>query len=89
VNNGRLTDAGLQHLAGLRQVESFGYIGTAMQGHAFARFEGWTKLRQCSFRGSAIDDEGLALICDDFRTWRASAWRTRSTRMLGRFTWRS
>jgi hypothetical protein len=66
VNNGKLTDAGLAQLAGLRNVESFGYIGTATQGHAFAKFDGWTKLKSCSFRGSSIDDEGLRLICEKF-----------------------
>lgn len=66
VNNGKLTDVGLEHLAGLRQLENFGYIGTQMQGHAFAKFDGWTKLTRSSFRGSSIDDEGLRLLCDRF-----------------------
>lgn len=66
VNNGKLTDAGLEQLAGLRKMESFGYIGTAMLGHAFAKFDGWTALKTCSFRGSSIDDEGLRLICEKF-----------------------
>jgi len=65
-NNGKLTDAGLEHLAGLRQLEGFSFVGTAMQGHAFAKFEGWTNLKSCSFRGSSIDDEGLRLICERF-----------------------
>ncbi len=65
-NNGKLTDAGLEHLAGLKQLESFSFVGTGMQGHAFAKFEGWTKLRQCSFRGSSIDDEGLRQLCEHF-----------------------
>jgi Leucine Rich repeat len=66
VNNGKLTDAGLEHLAGLRQLESFAFVGTAMQGHAFAKFDGWTNLKSCSFRGSSIDDEGLRLLCERF-----------------------
>lgn len=66
VNNGRLTDAGLEHLAGLKQLESFSYVGTGMKGHAFAKFAGWNKLTRCSFRGSSIDDEGLRLICERF-----------------------
>jgi len=65
-NNGKLTDAGLEHLAGLHQLEGFSFVGTAMQGHAFAKFEGWTNLKSCSFRGSSIDDEGLRLICERF-----------------------
>ena len=66
VNNGKLTDAGLEHLAGLKQLESFSYVGTGMKGHAFAKFTGWTQLTRCSFRGSSIDDEGLRLICERF-----------------------
>jgi hypothetical protein len=65
-NNGKLTDAGLERLAGLRQLEGFSFVGTAMQGHAFAKFDGWTNLKSCSFRGSSIDDEGLRLICEHF-----------------------
>jgi len=65
-NNGKLTDAGLEHLAGLNQLEGFSFVGTAMQGHAFAKFDGWTNLKSCSFRGSSIDDEGLRLICERF-----------------------
>jgi hypothetical protein len=65
-NNGKLTDAGLEHLAGLRQLESFSFVGTGMQGHAFAKFEGWTNLKSSSFRGSSIDDEGLRLLCERF-----------------------
>ena len=65
-NNGKLTDAGLEHLAGLRQLESFSFVGTGMTGHAFAKFEGWTKLTRSSFRGSSIDDEGLRLLCEKF-----------------------
>jgi len=65
-NNGKLTDAGLEKLAGLKQLEYFSFVGTGMQGHAFAKFEGWTKLTHSSFRGSSIDDEGLRLICEKF-----------------------
>lgn len=66
VNNGKLTDAGLEHLAGLRNLTNFAYIGTAMTGHAFAKFTGWTQLSRCSFRGSSIGDEGLKNICERF-----------------------
>ena len=68
VNNGKLTDAGLEHLAGLKLMESFSFVGTGMKGHAFEKFEGWTKLTRCSFRGSSIDDEGLRLFCEHFPT---------------------
>lgn len=65
-NNGKLTDAGLEHLAGLKQLETFAFVGTEMKGHAFARFDGWTKLKHSSFRGSSLDDEGLRLMCEQF-----------------------
>ncbi|MDR3403521.1 MAG: G protein-coupled receptor LGR4 [Chthoniobacter sp.] len=65
-NNGKLTDVGLEHLAGLNQLETFSYVGTGMQGHAFAKFEGWTHLTHASFRGSSIDDEGLKNLCEHF-----------------------
>jgi hypothetical protein len=65
-NNGKLTDLGLEHLAGLKQLENFSYVGTGMEGHAFAKFEGWTQLTHASFRGSSIDDEGLRNLCEHF-----------------------
>ena len=65
-NNGKLSDAGLQQLAGLSQVENFSFVGTGMKGHAFAHFEGWTKLTRSSFRGSSLDDKGLQLLCERF-----------------------
>ncbi len=65
-NNGKLSDAGLEKLAGLKNLEIFSFVGTAMKGHAFAKFEGWTRLTRCSFRGSSIDDEGLRHICERF-----------------------
>jgi len=65
-NNGKLTDVGLASLAGLTNLETFSYVGTAMQGHAFTQFKGWTKLKGCSFRGSSLDDEGLAAFCAAF-----------------------
>lgn len=63
-NNGKLTDAGLEKLAGLKQLETFSFVGTGMQGRAYAKFEGWTKLTRCSHRGSSIDDEGLRELCE-------------------------
>jgi hypothetical protein len=65
-NNGKLTDAGLEKLAGLQNVEWFSFVGTGMQGHAFAKFDGWTRLTRCSFRGSSIDDVGMQQICERF-----------------------
>lgn len=65
-NNGKLSDVGLEKLAGLKQLEAFSFVGTGMKGHAYAKFEGWTTLTRVSHRGSSIDDEGLALLCEKF-----------------------
>lgn len=62
-NNGRLTDAGMEKLAGLRHLESFSFVGTAMTGRAYAKFEGFTKLTRVSHRGSSLDDAGLEQLC--------------------------
>ncbi|HEV7403848.1 MAG TPA: G protein-coupled receptor LGR4 [Chthoniobacteraceae bacterium] len=66
INQGKLNDEGLAHLAGLKQLERLGYIGTQMQGHPFKEFAGWTNLKSASFRGSKLDDEGLQSICERF-----------------------
>ena len=63
-NNGKLTDAGMAHLAGLTKLENFSFVGTQMTGKAYARFDGFTKLTRVSHRGSLIDDEGLRQLCD-------------------------
>jgi hypothetical protein len=63
-NNGKLTDAGMAQLAGLKNLETFSFVGTQMTGKAYAQFEGFTKLTRVSHRGSSIDDEGLRQLCD-------------------------
>jgi len=63
-NNGKLTDAGMVKLAGLKDLESFSFVGTAITGRAYASFEGFTKLVKVSHRGSSIDDEGLKALCE-------------------------
>jgi len=63
-NNGKLTDAGMVQLAGLKDLESFSFVGTAITGRAYASFEGFTKLVKVSHRGSSIDDEGLEELCE-------------------------
>ena len=63
-NNGKLTDAGMEQLAGLKDLESFSFVGTAITGRAYAKFEGFKKLVKVSHRGSSIDDEGLKELCD-------------------------
>ena len=61
----KATDAGLEQLAGLKNLESFSFRGN-VPGHAFAKFEGWTNLKSIAFHGNAIDDEGLGSICERF-----------------------
>jgi Leucine-rich repeat (LRR) protein len=63
-NNGKLTDAGMAQLAGLKNLENFSFVGTQMTGKAYAQFEGFTKVTRVSHRGSSIDDEGLRQLCD-------------------------
>ncbi|MEI8379061.1 MAG: G protein-coupled receptor LGR4 [Planctomycetota bacterium] len=63
-NNGKLTDAGLEQLAGLKNLETFSFVGTGMKGHAYSKFHGWTRLIKVSHRGSSIDDEGLQQLCE-------------------------
>ena len=63
-NNGSLTDAGMEQLAGLKNLETFSFVGTKITGRAYAKFEGFTKLVKVSHRGSSIDDEGLKELCD-------------------------
>jgi hypothetical protein len=66
INQRELDDEGLAHLAGLKQLERFGYIGTRMTGRPFQDFKGWTNLKSCSFRGSSINDAGLQALCEAF-----------------------
>ncbi len=65
-NQSKLNDEGLAHLAGLKQLERFSFVGTSMTGKPFKDFAGWTHLKNCSFRGSKIDDEGLKQLCEHF-----------------------
>ena len=64
VNNGKLTDAGMEQLAGLKNLENFSFVGTAITGNAYAKFDGFTKLIRVSHRGSSIHDEGLKQLCE-------------------------
>lgn len=63
-NNGKLTDAGMEKLAGLTNLEQFSFVGTGMKGHAYAKMTGWGKITRVSHRGSSIDDEGIKELCD-------------------------
>ena len=63
-NNGKLTDAGMEQLAGLNKLEAFSFVGTQITGKVYAKFAGFTKLIKVSHRGSSINDEGLKELCD-------------------------
>lgn len=63
-NNGKLSDAGMEKLAGLKNLETFSFVGTQITGRAYARCEDWTKVTKVSHRGSSIDDEGLQQLCE-------------------------
>ena len=63
-NNGKLTDAGMEKLAGLKNLEAFSFVGTAITGRAYAKCDGWTKVTRVSHRGSSINDEGLQQLCE-------------------------
>lgn len=63
-NNGKLTDAGMETFAGLRNLETFSFVGTSITGRAYANCDGWTKVTKVSHRGSSIDDEGLRQLCE-------------------------
>lgn len=66
VNQGKLSDEGLAHLSGLSGLTRFAYIGTQLKGHPFKDFKGWNQLTSSSFRGSKLDDEGIAAMCAAF-----------------------
>jgi len=63
---GQATDAGLEQLAGLKNLESFTFRGSPVKGHAFTKFEGWTKLKKINFHSNNLDDEGLGYVCEKF-----------------------
>lgn len=63
-NNGKLTDAGMATFAGLKNLETFSFVGTAITGKAYAQCADWTKVIKVSHRGSSINDEGLKELCD-------------------------
>ncbi len=62
-NNGKLTDAGMEKLAGLKNLEAFSFVGTGITGAAYAKCTNWSKVTKVSHRGSSIDDEGLQQLC--------------------------
>lgn len=63
-NNGKLTDAGMETFAGLTNLETFSFVGTAITGKAYAKCTNWNKVTRVSHRGSQIGDDGLKELCD-------------------------
>jgi hypothetical protein len=63
---GQATDAGLEQLAGLKNLESFTFRGSPVKGHGFAKFKGWAKLKKVNFHSNTLDDEGLGYVCENF-----------------------
>jgi len=63
---GKATDSGWEKLAGLKNLESFTPRGAAYPGHCFAKFKGWTKLKNINFHSNGLDDEGLGYVCENF-----------------------
>ena len=63
---GAATDAGWEQLAGLKNLEVFSPRGAGFPGHCFAKFKGWTKLKNINFHSNGLDDEGLGYVCENF-----------------------
>lgn len=63
-NNGRLTDAGMEIFAGLKNLETFSFVGTGITGGAYAKCTDWAGVTRVSHRGSQINDEGLRQLCE-------------------------
>ena len=63
---GKATDAGLEQLAGLKNLQKFTFRGSPIRGHAFAKFDGWTSLTNINFHSNQLDDQGLGHVCESF-----------------------
>jgi hypothetical protein len=63
---GGATDAGWERLAGLKHLEAFAPRANTTHGHFFAKFEGWTKLRNLNLHSNNLDDEGMGYVCERF-----------------------
>lgn len=63
-NNGKLTDVGMEKLAGLKNLQAFSFVGTGITGRAYAKCDSWSGITRVSHRGSSIDDEGLKQLCE-------------------------
>ena len=63
---GKATDEGLELLAGFHNLEKFTFRGSPVRGHGFAKFEGWTKLKNINFHSNQLDDKGFGFVCKNF-----------------------
>ena len=63
---GKATDAGLELLAGIKNLERFTFRGSPIKGHAFAKFKGWDKLKYINFHSNHLDDKGFGYVCEKF-----------------------
>lgn len=63
---GQATDDGLAMLSGLKNLEKFTFRGSPVNGHAFAKFKGWTNLKSINFHSNNLDDEGFGYVCENF-----------------------
>lgn len=63
---GAATDAGWEQLAGLKNLEFFSPRGARFPGHCFAKFKGWTRLKNINFHSNGLDDEGFGYVCENF-----------------------
>ena len=89
---GEATDAGLEHLAGLTNLERFTFRGSPVKGHAFAKFKGWTKLKSINFHSNSLDDQGFGYVCQNFpnlefiKLWHSKLLTDASAENLGKLT---
>jgi 6-phosphogluconolactonase len=63
---GAATDAGWEQLSGLQNLKFFSPRGARFPGHCFAKFKGWTRLKNINFHSNGLDDEGLGYVCENF-----------------------
>jgi len=63
---GAATEAGWEQLAGLKNLEFFSPRGARFPGHFFAKFKGWTHLKNINFHSNSLDDAGFGHVCENF-----------------------
>lgn len=62
----KASEAGLERLAGLKNLERFAFIGFPIPGHSLTKFEGWTRLTSLNLHSNSLDDEGMGYVCERF-----------------------